>query len=97
MRLISQNEKLASGMQLEDVARLLRDDNLPTLAHPHDSEDVEPARSDGVARLVFVVAHERIETHIEQLGDARRIAEIGSCVGRLPFRDSLAGHAHLLC
>ena len=28
--------------------------------------------------MVFVVAHERIETHIEQLGDARRIAEIGT-------------------
>ena len=47
--------------------------------------------------MVFVVAHERIETHIEQLGDARRIAEIGNCVGRLPFRNSLAGHAYLLC
>ena len=61
MGLISQNEKLASSMQLEDIACPFRNDDLPALAHAHDSEDMEPARSHGVARLPFIMVHERIE------------------------------------
>ena len=57
-------EKLASALQLEDVGAPSSDDNLSTLYRSRFRRCGARAERRG-ERLVFVVAHERIETHIE--------------------------------
>ena len=94
--LIAKHEQLASRMESEDLARLLRDDDLPALSHAHDTEQMQSSRRDGVSRAFLIVVDERIEAHIEERRKLAGVLKIRDSIAGLPLGNCLTGNVGLL-
>lgn len=95
LRLVTQQQKFAARHQPEHFAGALRDHHLPALPHAHDPKNMLAIRRNRITKRRFIVIHQIIDAHAEQLRQRAHIIQIRRCLARLPLRHRLPRHTKL--